>query len=199
MNTPSNLPAAALHDRALDDLRFIRRTMANAGSFTALSGIGFMCVGLGGLATAVYAHGLADPLARVWLWLGDAALSVAIGLASTAWKARRAGEPLWSGPFRKFALGFSPAVAVGGILTLVMLRDGQLDYLPTIWLLLYGAGLTAGGAFSVRVVPAMGACFLALGAAAAVAPPPWTDGLLIAGFAGLHLLFGAVIARSYGG
>ncbi len=199
MNAPPHPPAASLHDRALDDLRFIRRTMTNAGSFTALSGLGFVCVGLGALATALYAHRLSEPQARVWLWLGDAALSVLIGLASTAWKARRAGEPLWSGPFRKFSLGFGPAVAAGGILTLVMLRDGQLDYLPTTWLLLYGAGLTAGGAFSVRVVPAMGACFLGLGAVAAVAPQAWVDGLLIAGFAGLHLLFGTLIARSYGG
>lgn len=199
MDAPPHARPAALQDRALQDLRFIRQTMANAGSFTALSGLGFVCVGLGALATGLAAHGLADPYDRVRLWLGDAALSVLIGLASTAWKAQRARQPLWSGPFRKFALGFAPAIAAGGVLTLVRLRDGALADLPATWLLLYGAGLAAGGAFSVRVVPAMGACFLALGALAAFAPASWAEGLLLAGFAGVHVLCGGIIARSYGG
>jgi hypothetical protein len=124
---------------------------------------------------------------------------VLIGLVGTAWKAQRARQPLWSGPFRKFSLGFGPAIAAGGILTLVMLRDGVLDYLPATWLLLYGAGLAAGGAFSVRVVPTMGACFLGLGTVAALAPTPWSGALMLAGFAGMHLVFGAIIARNYGG
>jgi len=199
MDAPPHARTAAMHERAVADLQFIRRTMANAGAFTALSGIGFVCVGLGALATGLYAHGLAEPLARVRLWLGDAALSALVGLASTAWKARRAGQPLWSGPFRKFVLGFGPAIAAGGVLTLVMLRDAHLDYLPAVWLLLYGAGLTAGGAFSVRVVPAMGACFLGLGVVAALAPGAWGEGLMLAGFAATHVVFGAFIARSHGG
>ena len=199
MDAPPQVRAAALHERAVDDLRFIRRTMASAGSFTALSGAGFVAVGLGALATGLYAHGLNRPLDRVLLWLGDAGVSVLIGLASTAWKARRARQPLWSGPFRRFSLGFGPAIAAGAILTLVMLRDGVLGYLPATWLMLYGAGLVAGGAFSVRVVPAMGTCFLALGAVAALAPPGWDDALLLAGFAGTHVVFGAIIVRSYGG
>ena len=50
----------------------------------------------------------------------------------------------------------------------------------------------------MRIVPMMGACFMFLGTVALLLPG-WNDLLLTAGFGGLHLLFGTVIAVKYGG
>jgi hypothetical protein len=189
---------AALHDRALADLRFIRETMEQA-SVTTFSGRALMGVGL--LAAVV---GTLASIARTregWLllWIALAGVSVPLAALATARKSRAAGLPLASGPARKFGLCLAPAMIAGGLLTVVLARAGLWGLLPGLWLLVYGAGVVAGGAFSVRVVPVMGVGFMALGACALLGPTTWGDVLLVVGFGGLHLVFGALIARQYGG
>jgi hypothetical protein len=85
------------------------------------------------------------------------------------------------------------------MLTVVLWRGQMANALPGTWLLLYGTAVVAGGAFSVRIVPVMGMCFMLLGAAALYAPAAWGDYLMAAGFGGLHVIFGVIIARRHGG
>jgi len=189
----------ALHDHALDNLRYIRRAMASAGSFTAVPGWGGAAMGVVGIAAAVVASG--QPTTAAWLvvWIVAAPLGIAIGGVSMLRKARRAGLPLASGPGRKFALALSPALVVAVPVSVALVEAGLAYLLPGVWLLLYGAGVMAGGVYSVRPVPAMGACFIALGTVALFVPSGWGDLLLGLGFGGLHVVFGTVIAREYGG
>ncbi len=60
-------------------------------------------------------------------------------------------------------------------------------------------GIVTGGAYSVRVIPVMGLCFMLFGVATFLAPADWANSMLAAGFGGLHILFGTIIARRYGG
>jgi hypothetical protein len=192
--TSSALPAFT----AADDLRFIRDTMERSAAFTAVSGWGYILMGVTALGAASLAHQFS---AVAWLrvWLAEGLLAMAIGLLSCTWKANRRGLPLFSGPARKVALSLSPPLVAGAFLTFVLFRAGLDSALPATWLLLYGAGILTGGAFSVAIVPIMGICFMVLGGIAVLAPPTWANWFLAAGFGGLHIVFGFLIARRHGG
>jgi hypothetical protein len=187
-----------IHSHAMDNLRYIRQTMERAGSFTAVPGKGGILMGLCALVAATVSAGRQGDARWLVVWTSAALLAVAIGLACAAVKARQCNMPLFSGPGRKFVAGFSPAIAAGALLTAVFFRAGLTEFLPGIWLLLYGAGVVSGGYNSVRVVPLMGAFFMVTGAAALLAPG-WDAILMPAGFGGLHIVFGVIIAVKYGG
>jgi hypothetical protein len=188
-----------LHAHAMDNLRYIRETMERAGSFTAVPGWGGVAMG----CTALAASGLAarQTSSGAWLatWLIEGALAIGIGILAMQRKARAAGLPVWSAPARKFVFSFFPPLVVGAVLTLVLWRAGLIGAIPGVWLMLYGTGVITGGAFSAPIIPVMGACFLAGGALASFTPVAWNDAWLGLGFGGLHIVFGVIIARRYGG
>ena len=192
-------PPVALHDRAMDNLRFIRETMERSASFTAVSG--WAGVAMGGVAAgaAWLAWGQTAPEAWIAIWLAAAAISFLIAVAGMVVKARAANMPLMSGPGRKFASSFAPPIFVGGVLTVALFLSGQTDLLPGVWLLLYGTAVVTGGAHSVRIIPLTGIAFIAVGVAAALAPARWGDVFMALGFGGLHVVFGFLIARRHGG
>ena len=195
----TRIDTPALHDRAMDNLRFIRETMERAGAFTAVPGWGQVGVGVTALAAAVLAA--RQPSVELWLatWLAEAIVALAIGGWALARKAHAANDPILSGPARRFGLSFLPPMVVGGLLSVALYRAGVVDALPATWLMMYGAGVATAGAFSVRIVPAMGLCFMLLGAVALFGPASWGNWYMAAGFGGLHIAFGAIIARRYGG
>jgi hypothetical protein len=191
-------PSSRFDARAADDLQFIRQTMERSASFTAVPGWGQFAVGVTALAAASAAA--RHSLDAQWLkiWLAEGVLAAGIALATMRRKANRHGVPLTSGPGRKFAFNFLPAIVAGALLTIALANAGHYTLLPATWLLLYGVAVITGGAVSVRVVPAMGACFMGLGIAALLVPSA-ANWWMAAGFGGLHIAFGVWIARAYGG
>jgi hypothetical protein len=200
---PSNRPLrpapVALDEHARDNLRFIRETMERASSFTAVPGWGGVAMGITALGAAAVASRQADSVSWFITWLAEAAVAFGIASFTTLSKARRANVPILAGPGRKFALSFAPPVFVAALLTVILFRAGLIWAIPGVWLLLYGTAVITGGAFSIRVVPLMGLCFMVLGTVALFSPANWGNIFLAAGFGGLHIIFGAVIARNYGG
>jgi hypothetical protein len=189
----------SINERAFENLKYIRETMERAGYFTAVPGWGGVLIGVSALLTVLISRGL--PSKDLWFesWLGEAALAFAIGAWAMTEKAKKAKMTLLSGVGRKFAVNLCPAMIAGGILTFVLYRQQMFGIMPGLWLLLYGAAIVTGGAFSVRIVPLMGISFMTLGTIALLSPAQWGNWFMAAGFGVLHIIFGIVIARRYGG
>lgn len=196
---PERPDVPALHVRAMDNLHFIRNTMERAStSFTGVPGWGGVAMGGTALVASVLGSRAASP--RDWLltWLVAAAVAMLLGTAALIHKVRRATGYVLTQPLRRFLLSYLPPIGVGVVLTPVLVRHGLFAILPGTWLLLYGTALVTGGAFSVRVVPLMGAGFITLGVVA-LAQPEAGNWLMALGFGGLHIVVGLLIARRHGG
>ena len=196
--TPSKQPVG-LQDRAFENLRFIRQTMESSGSFTSVPGGGGVLMGLTALITAVFANQAGGEVVWLGTWMAGGGVAFALGIGTLVRKARAGGVQLSSGVGRKFLSALCPPLTAAAVLTAVLSRGNLVEAIPGTWLLLYGTAVLAAGAFSIRIVPAMGLCFMALGAVAFLAPTGWSDALLALGFGGFHIGFGWVIARRYGG
>jgi hypothetical protein len=191
----------------MDNLAFIRETMTRSSAFTSVPGWGLVFMGLIALAGSIVAT--LPETAWITTWMAVAGAGFTIGTITMFLKAKRNKESLWMGPGRRFALSLAPPIAAGALLTLVLTEMGMWNLLPLVWLLLYGVGCVTGGAFSVRVVPLMGLCFMLLaggltfladfGAFYLAGPMTACDVALAAGFGGLHIVFGVIIALRYGG
>lgn len=192
-------PPHALHDRAMDNLTFIRSTMERATAFTAVPGWGGVAMGSTAFAAALVAAQAGTPHGWLLIWLAEAVVGALVGSYAMARKARRLAAPVLGHSGRRFFLSYAPPIVVGALLTFALYRGGLMRAVPGTWLLCYGTGVVTGGAFSVRIVPLMGLCFMALGAVALVGPAGWGNPLLAVGFGGLHMVFGYLIARRHGG
>lgn len=186
-------------DRAIDNVRYIREMMERSASFTAVPGYGGMLMG----STAVVAAYIASQQVylRDWLivWLTEAFLAAAIGFLGMWQKSKIAGGSLFSAPARKFAFGVAAPLISGVAITLGLWRYEHYEVMAPVWMLCYGAAVVTGGAFSVRTVPVMGWIFIAFGAAAFALPAVYGNYMMGASFGLVHIIFGAIIARRYGG
>ena len=195
---PVEVPSS-VSDHAAENLLFIRHTMERSATFTAVPGRGGVVMGLIGLAAAALAS--AQPSATRWLavWLAAAVVAFAVCVLTMRRKAIRVGVPLTGAPGRRFALSLVAPLVAGAALTAGLCLHGVWALMPSVWLLLYGAGVVAAGAFSVAPVRVLGLSFMALGIAALVTPPSWGNVWLALGFGLLQVIFGGYIARRHGG
>lgn len=188
-----------IQSHAIESLRIIRETMERASSFTAVPGRGGIAMGVSALLAASVASRFEFGPEWLSVWIAEGFLALSIGIFAMWQKAQAMNSPVWSAPARKFALAFAPPLLVAVLLTCALMKASLMPLLPGLWLCLYGVAVIGAGAHSVRAVPAMGALFVTTGAIALFAPQEWRDVLLAVGFGGLHIVFGQLIARRYGG
>lgn len=186
----------SITERAIEDVRFIRRTMERAAALTVVPGWGGVLMGAVALAAAPIAAQAATPARWLGVWIGAAALALLIGASDMIQKVRAKESALLHGSAWRFAASLVPAFFAAACLTLVLFRAGASAHLPSLWLMLYGVGVIAAGAYSISAVRWMGASFLLAGACALLAPG-LGDWFMAFGFGGLHVAFGVWIARHH--
>jgi hypothetical protein len=190
---------APIHEHAISNLRYIREAMERASAFTSIPGWGGVAIGITAIGAAVWAHTLLGRREWLLVWLGEAFLAAIIAGVTMMRKARRANVSFTGAPAQRFFMSYFAPIIAAAALTLVLARVELFHALPATWMLLYGASFVASGAFSIRVVPVMGVCFMFLGLVSCLVPFAAGNALLGVGFGGLHVVFGIIIARSYGG
>ncbi|MEO8379136.1 MAG: hypothetical protein ABI779_05690 [Acidobacteriota bacterium] len=190
---------APIHEHALSNLRYIREAMERASSFTSIPGWGGVGIGLTALGAAALAHPVAGTRRWLLIWLAEAVVAAVIALVAMIRKASRANVSFRGVASRRFFSSYFAPLVAGAVLTYVLGHAGHFELLAPTWLLLYGVSFISSGAFSIPVVPVMGICYMVLGVAAAFVPPGAGNVLMAAGFGGLHIIFGSMIARRYGG
>ncbi len=201
MSSRTDDPAAvaSFGEHAEESLQFIRRTMERSSTFTAVPGLGGAGMGAIGLTASILAANQGSAERWLVVWLAAAAVAAGIGVVTMWRKAARLGAPLDGAVGRRFAMSLAAPLVAGAALTWGVWMAGDRALMPAVWLLLYGAGALAGGAFSVAAVRLLGLAFMALGVAALVTSPAWGDVWLGTGFGGLHVVCGLYIARRHGG
>ncbi len=173
--------------------------MEAAATFTAVSGWGTVLIGVTALGAAALSAATSSNARWMFIWLAEAGLSLAISMYTMLLKSRATRLRLWSEPARKMVFSFAPPIMVGAVLTLVFYEHRMLSLVPGMWMLLYGVAVVAAGTFSVRIIPVMGFAFMCVGSLSLFVPASWATATMAAGFGGLHLIFGTLIARRHGG
>ena len=85
-----------IHDRAIDNIRFIRETMERSASFTNVSGIGGLVMGLIAIGASSLAVRTATDFGWLVTWLAAAALSFSVAIIAMARKSRANGVTLFT-------------------------------------------------------------------------------------------------------
>src|SRR6185503_15697925 len=181
---PEGEPVAltSFGQHAEESLQFIRQTMERSSTFTAVPGLGGAGMGAIGLVAAVLAANQRSAERWLVVWLLAAAVALGIGITTMWRKAARSGAPL-AGPIgRRFATSLAAPLVAGTALTWGVWMNGDRALIPSVWLLLYGTGVLAGGVFSVAAVRLLGVAFMVLGVAALATPPAWGNLWLALGF-----------------
>ena len=194
-------------DKHLKDLADIRQMMERSSKFLSLSGWSGICAGIFALLGAFGANSLIQSsqgsslrlsLESSLILLALMVLLLALGSALFfSWrKARRQGSRIWAPLTRKLLFSMAVPLLTGGIFTLILLRQGQVQIVAGSTLIFYGLALVNAGRFINREAVILGVAEILLGISATVWPSYglWIWGM---GFGVFHILYGLVLFRKY--
>lgn len=204
-------------NRAAQELKVIRALMERPVRYSTQSGLAGILAGVAALAGLaadgyVWKHCLSFTNAcevSGAIWGGVFAVALVAVVVLTRLREKKQGMPFWSQIKLKMLKSILPPFVAGSGLTVAILvqgmtGDGQLAVaqgrlIPVIWMLFYGVACWQVGEFSIVELRVMGAAFILAGLATAAFLQSNFYWPLGATFGGLHILYGLIVWKRYGG
>jgi len=182
-------------ERTLEVIRMLMERGTRYTHVCGSSGIAAGLITLGGCA--VLASGRL-PYDRVTSFVATfAVVFVASFLANvyfTFRMARQNHEPVWSRTARTVTLAFLPNFVAAIVLSGVLIREGRLDLLPGLWMLLYGCGELAISFFAPLSILVLGLAFVLAGAVSLLFFRGHEVLMMGLSFGGIHLAYGLAVS-----
>jgi hypothetical protein len=156
-------------NQALSEIRSIRHQMARSTQFRGYGPVSTAFSGLLALAVALFQAG-STPGARSFygcfgIWIGTAFVALLLSCAETLARAQRVHSGLAQEMIQSAIEQFVPALIVGLLLTVVLMRAAPDDQwmLPGLWEVIFSLGVFASCRFLPRQMFAVGVWYLAAG------------------------------------
>ena len=195
--------------KALADIDTIKKQMARGTQFRGYGPVTIAFTGLLSLlAAVVQALWLDNPREQLSeylaIWLGTAALSVALIGAETVTRSRRLHSELADEMIHSAIEQLIPVGVAGALLTFVLLRfaPDSLWMMPGLWQILFSLGIFASCRFLPRALFAAGAWYLSAGLvciAIATTGAAWSPWLMGIPFGIGQLMMAGILHFSLGG
>ncbi|MGC6427343.1 MAG: hypothetical protein ACON5H_10165 [Akkermansiaceae bacterium] len=152
-------------ERAEENLAVIRSMMERATVYRMISGPTALFAGLLTLAMVIFFpwDDVEDKYDWKWIWFAVAGITLLFNTALVVQKAKREGAAIFSPGLKMGFRAILPAMIIGFVIGLMQFRAYDHVVLAWIWMLCYGAALTATGSFAPRSMWWLGIIFIGTG------------------------------------
>ena len=205
--------------KSAEDIKAIRKIMEDSTRFLSLSGYSGIFAGMFAIAGALaawflvlnsggrtfneYFGAAGDGLTNIQLWnlAGIALLVLSCSLVSAFYfsvrKAKKDGRSIWNPVSRRLLSNLFIPLLSGGIFTIALFLNGQINLIIPCLLLFYGLALVSAGKFTMGEVFYLGILEIVCGLVAAFIPG-FSLLFWIMGFGLLNIGYGLVMYRKLG-
>jgi hypothetical protein len=193
------------------DLQTIREIMERSSKFLSLSGLSGVFAGICALIGAAFAwifilagnpfsfddylHNPSAAASRYYLGV-DAIIVLGVAVLGAIYFSRRrtkkAGLHFWTNSSRRLLVHLLIPFVAGGIFTLILIFQNNLELIPSVMLIFYGLSLVNAGKFTLGEIHYLGLMEIGLGLLAGI----FIDfGLLFwtLGFGIMHVIYGTMM------
>lgn len=206
------------NSKSVEDIRAIRKMMEESSRFLSLSGLSGILAGMLAIAGALIAYFLILKSGRISYedyigtftskesvalrlkMIADAScvlvLSILFSFYFSFQKAKREGKTFWTPVSKRLLINLSIPLITGGIFTVVLLIQNQMQLVVPGLLIFYGLALVSAGKFTYDEIFYLGLLEIVTGLLSAFFSG-WGILFWIIGFGMIHIVYGVVLYRKY--